>query len=149
MEEALKHVLTAVAGGVEMANDRLGGPLRIQGWTSNVSERLNSGELDGPLKQVAQKYSDRLTTTAGPEMQLVAGLMVSLGAWHATQSLKTHDDVEVKPRRRDVQPRVIDDDDEAAMYHRPRSRIKWPPLDGSWEHLCEDPMRLRPHHTLL
>lgn len=116
MEKAVKYALTAVAVGVEIANDKWGAPLRLKGWANEVSERLNSGELDDPLKLVAEKYTAALSKTAtSPEVQLALGLLISMGSWHAAQHV----------------------DDEFV--------IKFPPLDGTWEHLHPtDPMRLRP-----
>ena len=79
MERALKYALTAVAVGVEIANDKWGAPLRLKGWASEVSECLNSGELDDPLKRVADKYTAALSKTATcPEMQLAVGLLISI-----------------------------------------------------------------------
>ena len=123
MERALKYALTAVAVGVEIANDKWGAPLRLKGWASEVSECLNSGELDDPLKRVADKYTAALSKTATcPEMQLAVGLLISMGSWHAAQHV------------------VVEEKEEDEKFV-----IKFPPLDGTWEHLHPtDPLRLRP-----
>lgn len=121
MERVLKYALTAVAVGVEIANDKWGAPLRLKGWASEVSECLNSGELDDPLKRVADKYTLSETATC-PEMQLAVGLLISMGSWHVAQH-------------------VVEEDEGFV--------IKFPPLDGTWEHLHPtDPLRLRPPSLL-